>query len=207
MNRYDFLAHLHEILKPKVYLEIGVQRGWSLDLALNAETAIGVDPEPLTAPKGNQVIFKMTSDEYFSKPVEQDNDPVDLAFIDGMHLYEYALRDFNHVEHRCLPSGVILFDDVLPYNQAVAERVQPPGDWTGDVWKVWYILRMHRPDLKMFLVNTAPTGVLLVTDLDPTGVWEYPNTWTNDTVPEEILDRRHAVDPGVALELMVRRNF
>ena len=69
MTRYEFLASLHALLEPKVYLEIGVQYGASLVQAVDADVAYGVDPEPLiefTANnRPNQHIFAMTSDAFF----------------------------------------------------------------------------------------------------------------------------------------------
>lgn len=202
MNRYDFLTHLHRTLKPKVYLEVGVQYGASLDLAKEAQVAIGIDPHPLSSPKGNQVLFSMTSDYYFEY-INHPMVPVDLAFIDGMHLYEYALRDFINIERISVHNSVIIFDDILPYNQAIAAREQPPGDWTGDVWKVYYLLKQHRPDLDLTLVNLSPTGALMVTNLDPfnTAFGAYPTSWdAGDIVPSEILTRERAVDATAAIE-------
>ena len=43
-TRHEFLEQLHLALKPKTYLEVGVQHGTSLVLAHGAELAIGIDP-------------------------------------------------------------------------------------------------------------------------------------------------------------------
>lgn len=207
MNRYEFLAELHRILKPKIYLEIGVQYGASLNLASAAEIAIGVDPRPLTAPHGNQVILSMTSDHYFNN-AESQAEAIDFAFIDGMHLYEYVLRDLRNIELRATGNTLIAIDDVLPYNQAIASRVQPPGDWTGDVWKVYYLLHQYRPDLELLLVDTFPTGILLVTGLNPFRVepWDAVAVWdSGDTVPDIIINRSLAVPPTVALNFVQER--
>src|SRR5262245_53047739 len=107
---------LHDLLKPKVYLEVGVQYGLSLDLAYAAEVAIGIDPNPLRGPNGNEQIFTMTSDEYFGT---MDQLPIDFAFIDGSHLYEDALKDFINIAALCHEKSVVVFDDVLPYNEAI----------------------------------------------------------------------------------------
>jgi len=207
LNRYEFLTELHRIVKPKVYLETGVQYGASLDLAHAAEVAIGIDPNPLTAPHGNQVIMSMTSDQYFMSFKELVAEPIDMAFIDGMHLHEYALRDFKNIERHARTSSVVVFDDMLPYNQAIAAREQPPGDWTGDVWKAYYVLTMNRPDLNVLLVDTLPTGTMVVTDLDPDN-WEALVTGFlegADTVPDEIINRTSAVDPWTALTFIQGR--
>ncbi len=39
--------------------------------------------------------------------------------------------------------------------------------WTGDVWKIVPLLKEHRPDLKFQLFDVAPTGLVVVSNLDP----------------------------------------
>lgn len=223
-NYLEFLAKTHAILEPRGYLEIGVRYGDSLRLAQCP--AIGIDPNPILAnrQRPNETIRRMTSDQFFTGSSESlvsaeswtqvaptaltgADFKVDFAFIDGMHLIENALRDFINIERYSNPRTVVAFDDVLPYNQAIAARTQPPGDWTGDVWKMIPILDTFRPDLAYVLVNTQPTGLLFVGNLDPDSSTLDTNfddimagMKAQETVPEYILDRRDAVDPGEALE-------
>jgi hypothetical protein len=218
MTRHEFLAQLHELLRPKVYLEIGVHTGQSLRLAQFSETAIGIDPNPMVGqPPANSVIWPMTSDEFFEREHQwlQDNRGtgisyvplrINLAFVDGMHLFENALTDFYNVEQFMAPGGIIVLDDVLPYNQAIAERVQPPGDWTGDVWKAYFQIADQRPDLEIYLVDTAPTGTMVIMNPDPQHEWTLDTTWVEgDTVPDFILDRRDAKHPNDILEMIRER--
>jgi hypothetical protein len=39
--------------------------------------------------------------------------------------------------------------------------------WTGDVWKVVPILRHYRPDLHVTVFDSSPTGLAVVTGLNP----------------------------------------
>ena len=207
MHLHEFLRQVHEIVQPKVYLEIGVQYGTSLVLAEKANLAIGVDPQPLIGftnnTRPNQGVFTMTSDDWFEKRWFTAP-PINLGFIDGLHLFEQALKDFMNMEQRMAPGGIIIIDDVMPYSQAIAEREQPPGDWTGDVWKVWYLLMTTRPDLELLMVDTAPTGTLVVLNPKLNEAWlmdlEPPWLRHDDEVPLDILERRMAVSPQVALE-------
>ena len=164
MTKYEFLAKLHELLRPKVYLEVGVQTGASLALAAYSELAIGVDPYPLINATGNQQIHAMKSNDFFNgmMGVTHDAPVIDLAYIDGSHLFEDAIWDFAHIEKYCHSGSVVVMDDILPYNEAIANREQPPGDWTGDVWKCTHALIKHRPDLHVYEVDTVSTGTLLV---------------------------------------------
>ncbi|MCW6003854.1 class I SAM-dependent methyltransferase [Micromonospora sp. CPCC 205371] len=209
VTRHDFLATLHTQLQPRGYLEIGVQHGYSLRLA--SCPAVGVDPDPkVVVPLGpHATVVPSTSDAYFTtvNATQLPFAALDLAFIDGMHLYEYALRDFIGVERLAHAGAVVVFDDVLPRNQVEAARVQCPGDWTGDVWRIEPVLRAWRPDLHITLVDTDPTGVLVVYGLEPASTVladEYDEIlrhWplADVPVPPDVLHRYHAVPPEMAL--------
>ena len=85
----------------------------------------------------------MTSDDFFASPqcAAHLRQPIDLAFIDGMHLVEFALRDFMQVERRASRAGMIVLDDIFPNHPLQARRVRESGVWTGDVWKILPCLR------------------------------------------------------------------
>lgn len=170
MSYREFLERLHRALRPATYLEIGVAGGYSLTLA--RARSIGIDPEfSITAPiDGTVTLFRTTSDEYFARPeplAPFSGAPVDLAFLDGMHLVEFALRDFIHVERASRPSSVVVFDGVFPSTTEDAARNGGAPAGTGDVYKIVEVLRQYRPDLTLSLVDVEPTGLLLVTGLDP----------------------------------------
>jgi len=99
----DFLARFHERLSPRTYLEIGVQQGRSL--ALSRCTSIGIDPSSVVTKQLHALssLIASTSDEYFEGLARDESAPfgalpIDFAFIDGMHHFEFALRDFIGVE-------------------------------------------------------------------------------------------------------------
>jgi hypothetical protein len=174
----DFLAYLvrfHELLRPRVYLEIGVDVGRTLSLARPPTRVIGVDPALKDARAegvfaATTTLFALESDVFFESGEAARalaGETLDLAFVDGLHLFEQALRDFLHIERYAGPRTVALFHDCLPLTAATASRRRSTGFWTGDVWKIAPILRDVRPDLTMFLVPAYPTGLLIVTGLDP----------------------------------------
>jgi hypothetical protein len=218
MHLHEFLSHVHDVVKPQIYLEVGVQHGTSLKLADKAQHAIGIDPHPLVSATGNQHLYTMQSDTFFSgAEIAPELLPpyVDFGFIDGLHHFEQALRDFLNIEKYTTKDSVVVFDDVLPRNQEEANREQCPGDWTGDVWKVTHILMRYRPDLTVLEVNTLPTGTLLVYGFRRTGKLSAPTYNLErvateeymklDWVPEATINRAYAVDPVFALEEL--KNF
>jgi len=171
----DYLAVLERMqrhLGPRTYFEIGVATGGSLRLAAPPTRAIGVDPRPLLEGPlpANTTLYRLTSDEFFARHdlrAELGGLPVDLAFIDGLHLFEYALRDFINTERYCEAGSTIVFDDCLPRDRLTAQRERALTFWTGDVWKVVLVLKKYRPDLGVHTIAAPPTGVCVVRNLDP----------------------------------------
>ena len=207
MNRHQFLSHMHRLTAPRSYLEIGINHGRSL--ALSRTRSIGVDPE-FTVDVDLECdvqLVKATSDDFFARedPIARfPEGVVDLAFIDGLHLFEFSLRDFMNVEKLAHPGSVVVFDDVLPRTNVEAARQRLTKFWAGDVYKVLLALERYRPDLVVVPIDTSPTGLLLVVGLDPTNTVlqdKYDDVvaaFEHDDpqeVPPEILNRTGAADP------------
>ncbi|HET9780088.1 MAG TPA: class I SAM-dependent methyltransferase [Propionibacteriaceae bacterium] len=215
MSRHMFLQMLHEKTRPRTYLEIGIRTGNSL--ALSRTRSIGVDPF-FTIDKQihcDVQLVRATSDDFFAgdEPLAHfAGVPVDLAFIDGMHLSEFALRDFINIEPLMADTGVVVFDDVLPRNGLEAARDRKTESWAGDVYKVIEMLRRRRPDLVVLLVNTANTGTAVVLGVDQASTIlkdaypeekQYLQRPDPQTPPQEYLDRSIAIEPDALLESSV----
>ncbi|WP_155905135.1 class I SAM-dependent methyltransferase [Methylopila sp. M107] len=162
----DVLGELHAKFVPSGYLEIGVQHGHSIVLARCP--AVGVDPAPnLIFPLPNTTrIVEMTSDAFFAAEPNGPGLSVDFAFIDGMHAFEYALRDFMNVEKVSNASTIVVVDDIFPNNEVQARRKRETRSWTGDVYRLVRCLREKRPDLVLIEIDTKPTGLLLIGGLN-----------------------------------------
>lgn len=180
---YALLQRIHTHLAPRTYLEIGVHEGDSLRCAGPHTLVLGVDPaaDPRGAPlpPGTR-LFPVTSDRFFAETdvgAELGSEPLDLAFIDGLHLFEQVLSDFINVERWCAPSSVVLVHDCLPIDEVTSSRERTTVVWTGDAWKLVVCLRRYRPDLAVATLDVPPSGLAVVTNLDP-----------NSTVLSERLD-------------------
>ena len=165
----EVLSDIHGLVNPKLYLEIGVRNGESLSLAQCR--AIGVDPDAQLNDdvSDNLLLVEMTSDEFFELEAEsvfKDERP-DLIFIDGMHLFEFVLRDFINVEQYSKPDSFVIIDDIFPNNSIQAERQRKSRVWVGDVWKIVDCLKTYRPELRLLPLDTSPTGLLLISGLNP----------------------------------------
>ncbi len=176
------LALLHDVLKPRSYLEIGTLNGDTLALARCPSVAI--DPgfqlsKNVMQGKSTCFLAQMESDRFFESYDAKTllGGEVDIAFLDGMHLYEYLVRDFINTEKFCKKKSVIFIHDCLPPDAFVARRNAAdrqletqsahPEWWAGDVWKALLILRQARPELRIIAFDAAPTGLVAVTNLDP----------------------------------------
>jgi hypothetical protein len=169
---YSLMERIHQHVKPRSYLEIGVCCGDAMVLAHDAALCIGIDPEPvirMALPPQAQ-LHRITSDEFFAdkKLTSQlEKNPIDLAFVDGMHLFEYALRDFLNIERFSNPNATILAHDCLPIDRVTAARERTTTTWTGDVWKLVVCLKKYRPDLQIRTIDVAPSGLTIIRGLDP----------------------------------------
>jgi hypothetical protein len=171
-NYFRVLARIHRHLRPRTYLEIGVSRGDSLACVLPETRVLGIDPQPNLPgePPANARIYRETSDGFFTKydpRAELGGAPLELAFIDGMHHFEFALRDFVNVERACSRGSVILMHDCYPLDERTARREQVTGFWSGDIWRLMLLLRTLRPDLTVRTIATPPTGLGIVLNPDP----------------------------------------
>src|SRR6195256_6059208 len=160
----EIISMFHSHLRPRTYLEIGVETGQSIAFARRETRAIGIDPEPKITERlsPGTSILATTSDAYFAAHdvrAEFGGLPIDLAFIDGMHQFEFALRDFMNIERYCSSRSTILIHDCYPLSRHTAERERRTSFWSGDIWRLILLLRKYRPDLSVKAIRTAPTGL------------------------------------------------
>jgi len=180
---YTTLARLHAALAPTTYFEIGTRGGASLTHARCASVA--VDPQfafkdvACVLNKPSCALFQLTSDDFFAKHslTSLFGKPVDIAFLDGMHKSEFLLRDFMNTEKHCHRNSVVILHDCIPTEIPMTGREGIEGSaaaphrrnwWTGDVWRTLWALKRFRPDLSIVALDARPTGLVLITNLNPT---------------------------------------
>ena len=169
----EWLKFLHGFVEPRNYLEIGVEAGASLAFARESTLAVGVDPslEIRRELKARHKLFYLTSDEFFetqNMAAVFEGEPIAMAFIDGLHTFDQALRDFINVERYATRHSIVLFHDIFPVVPITATRERRSVFWCGDTWKAICLLKKFRPDLKIFTIATHPSGLAVATHLDPT---------------------------------------
>jgi len=131
-----FLKRFSQIARPNSYLEIGTRDGSSL-AAFDCD-AICVDPvmrpKPAALNRGRTLAFQMTSDRFFREHDVLGIFPggVDVAFLDGMHRFEFLLRDLINAERCCHARSTVIVHDCFPPDPKLTGRVSAGGAWAGD---------------------------------------------------------------------------
>jgi hypothetical protein len=150
MTRTEILNTLASRYQYQSYLEIGVATGVNFH-SVRCAYKVGVDPAD-----GVPATHKMTSDDFFA----QNKDRFDLIFIDGLHESEQVNRDIDNSLTVLKEGGTIVLHDCNPLEERIQMLPKPTsepecwGAWTGDVWKSIAQLRMCRPNLSVYVIDT-----------------------------------------------------
>jgi hypothetical protein len=209
MSVPDLVAGLHEAMVPRTYLEVAAPPG--AGATFSRATWIGVDPGDIER-HPEQCDRDLVRGEHgdvwsWTEAVAPFRDlPVDVALLDGIHLAEYALRDFISVERLTGRSSVVVVGGALPRSAADASRA--PRSEAGDVFKAVQVMARRRPDLTVVLVNASPDGAAVVVGTNPMSATlgeAYPfeldflQAEDPQTPPPEFVSRSMAVDAAQLL--------
>ena len=172
MNRLQVLQALMSKKHLHNYLEIGVFNG-HIFFRIKSRFKIAVDPEfqfDVLRKLGKTIVnpynlynryFEKTSDDFFAEDASAvfKNEPLQLALVDGMHEYGFALRDVEHSLKYMSDDGVIVIHDCNALTKKSACSFEEwkennfEGTWNGDTWKAILHLRSLRPDLTCFVLD------------------------------------------------------
>jgi hypothetical protein len=183
-NYLSFLKSLHENIY-EGYFEIGTRTGASL--SLSKSPSVSIDPffQLNTSPVENKdfcLMFQETSDSFFENRLSLLSGlKCQLAFIDGMHLFEYALRDFINLAKISSDKSLFLFHDPIPWTFEMTTRNYedlPRGSaWTGDIWKLVHIFIDAGMKDNLKLLSSGPSGLLAVLNPDKKLITKLENNY------------------------------
>lgn len=168
-NYLKVLEKLHE-KRYSCYFEIGSRTGSSLKLSCSPTVAI--DPYfqlngDFVGQKDFCLLFQEKSDLFFKRPLANLSGlKCELGFIDGMHLFEYALRDFINLSKISTPKSIFLFHDPMPWSFEMTTRdyksIPQNTAWVGDIWKLIPIfIELGMKDC-ICVLTSARSGLLAV---------------------------------------------
>jgi hypothetical protein len=171
MNRQQVIQQLMHEKGLKNYLEIGVFNG-HIFFRVKSNFKLAVDPD-FRFRTGRKILktilnpynffnryFRKTSDDFFrdDAPSVLKGRQLDLALVDGMHEFDYALRDVENTLGYLQKNGVIVMHDCNPQTPEAAcsfaewKARNFSGQWNGDVWKAILQLRT-RGDINVFVLD------------------------------------------------------
>jgi SAM-dependent methyltransferase len=171
-KRTFLLQYLIDKYKFKNYLEIGVFAGRNF-FKIKADNKIGIDPafkflnkksiaDFLSLAKNYTAkYFQLTSDDFFEKKQHViSKSQLDICLIDGMHEYEYVIRDVHNCLKYLKEDGILILHDCNPPFEKAACSFKEwvalggGGTWNGDVWKAMYYFNKYCPQISCQVLDT-----------------------------------------------------
>jgi len=209
MNRLSIIKTLMQQKKLRNYLEIGVNNG-HVFFRVSSTFKLAVDPE-FTFDNARKIgkifvnpynifnrYFSKTSDAFFAEDAPQvlSQKKVQLALVDGLHEYAFALRDVENTLQYLTDDGVIIMHDCNPQTKEEAGtleewRVRGKGQWNGDVWKAVLHLRSTRNDINVFVLD-CDQGLGIVTKRKPENTLGFTQQQIMALSYEQLNDNRKA---------------
>ncbi|CAN5305557.1 class I SAM-dependent methyltransferase [soil metagenome] len=204
MNRLDVIEALMHKKGLKNYLEIGVENG-HIFFRIKSTFKVAVDPKfifdasrrfgksILNLYNLNNQYFEKTSDDFFEQDAQQvfASKKLQLALVDGMHEYHFALRDVENTLRYMADDGVIIMHDCNPQTIGAAGRFEnwEVGEWNGDVWKTIIHLRSQRPDLNVFVLD-CDQGLGIITRKKPESTLNFTLTQIEELTYDDLVQNR-----------------
>lgn len=174
----ELINKLAALYNAKTYLEIGVADGATFH-SVNIEHKTAVDPKfafdvEKYSNQPGRFYYNLKSDDFFREVEREisessrDGDFTwDIIYIDGLHTYEQAMRDFVNSLRYTRERTILIFDDTVPSNPwaaipnlAICAYFRDlagvvDGSWQGDVFKCVFELRDFWPDFSYATVIGA----------------------------------------------------
>ena len=175
MANIDALERLHALLRPRAYLQLGLRRPEYVDLARCGAVLVAPDPQlPRDALAGKPwlKLYAMESDAFFARERADEvceQEPLDLAVIDGVRSLAHLTRDLRHIEQWS--------------NERTCAVVFAGGDSNAVLSQYVTLAKEHRPGLRVHLVASDADAFLVAWAFDP------------DAEADEIVERAAALEP------------
>ena len=117
------ISHFSEVLKPKVYAEIGVYEGETFAL-IDAPKKYAVDISDValsSIPQNSSTVKVLGTSRTLAQLLLKENVKLDMLFIDANHDKNEVIKDFINLEPFCTEECIVLFHDTYPKNLEYAD--------------------------------------------------------------------------------------
>jgi predicted O-methyltransferase YrrM len=152
---------LAESLQPSLYLELGIQEGYTFNLvSRHANRSVGVDQTKRLY--GGEVYVESTDSFFAAERLQKSS--VDLVFIDADHSYAAVASDFANALKLLVPGGCILLHDTDPREKGLMVNHR-----CGDAYRFAHQLESN-PNFNVVTLPVAEAGLSLVTRVEDSRV-------------------------------------
>ena len=151
----NFIVHLASIIRPKVYVELGLYQCALFNKIIPyADALIGVD----TSPESGKYIqnvektkFACCSTDEFHDELKKNPITIDMLFIDANHSKESVQKDFENFFPFIADQGIILLHDGYPKNKDATD-----SGFCGDGYKAIEALSKKTDTYEMVTIPVHP---------------------------------------------------
>ncbi len=151
----SFIEHLASVLKPRVYVELGLYRCELFNrIVPHAQQLIGVDINADAGKwmaKSDKVQFVHSTTDNFAAALQAHAISIDMLFIDADHSKGAVLQDFWNFFPFVSPHGLTILHDTHPKN---IDYTQP--GYCADAYKAVEELSRHTDKLEMMTIPMHP---------------------------------------------------
>jgi len=163
MTRFEIIQAYIDKYDYTNYLEIGIDHPSLCFDNISVKNKVGVDPKKIVHPNvlygTSDLLFEtLVKDNTFSHipPLKflEERKKFDIIFIDGLHIDWQVQRDIENSLEFLEEGGTIVMHDCLPASAETATEQYTEPAWYGTCWKAFAFMRMTRPDLSMFTIDT-----------------------------------------------------
>jgi predicted O-methyltransferase YrrM len=159
-----FIVSLAEVIKPKVYCELGVYKCKVINkiqkIALK-NYAVDIDVKSKSyLKKKRATFFNMTTDDFFKYYIEnKKTEYIDMLFIDADHSYEQVKKDVTNFFPLISDDGYILIHDTFPLNE-----FHTSSGYSGDGFRFIQDLKSKNQMLSNYEILTisVPPGLTII---------------------------------------------
>lgn len=151
----DFIIHLAKIVRPKVYVELGIYHCSLLNRMIPiARQIYGVDINPEAENyliKSSNVQFYCGSTQKFAEELKVHPLKIDMLFIDADHSKEAVLQDFKDFFPYVIPHGLIVLHDTHPGSDYYKQ-----SEWCGTAYEAVAELAKKTEAYEMMTIPVSP---------------------------------------------------
>lgn len=148
----NFIAHLASLIQPKLYVEVGLDKGQTFNKVLPyARKLIGIDINKKCAKyikESHKVTFYCINSAGFAKLARKNKLEINMLFIDADHWANQVLKDFNNLFPFVSDNGLIFLHDSFPKAKENARK--------GEAGTVYRAIEKLAKNSKTYEMVTMP---------------------------------------------------